>query len=80
MATGAAMNVSLHDALRAACAEVGIVYRDVPADGRWYETDVDGDRRGLGNARIKLFPDGAGGIVCNWKGESRPSLPMMIPS
>ena len=66
------MNVSLHDALQSACAEVNIVYRDVPADGRWYETDVDGDRRGLGNGRIKLFPDGEGGIVCNWKGETRP--------
>jgi len=63
---------NLHDALRSACAEVGIIFRDVPADGRWHETDVDGDRRGLGNGRIKLFPDGAGGIVCNWKGETRP--------
>ena len=66
------MNASLHDALRSACAEVNIVYRDVPADGRWYETDVDGDRRGRGDGRIKLFPDGEGGIVCNWKGETRP--------
>lgn len=63
---------SAHDALRVACAEVGIIYKDVPADGRWHETDVDGDRRGLGNGRIKLFADGAGGIVCNWKGETRP--------
>ena len=66
------MNASLHDALRSACAEVNIVYRDVPADGRWYETDVDGDHRGRGDGRIKLFPDGEGGIVCNWKGETRP--------
>ncbi|MDS4068974.1 MAG: DUF927 domain-containing protein [Candidatus Competibacter sp.] len=62
----------MHDALRAACAEVGIVYRDVPADGRWYETDLDGDRRGRGDGRIRLFPGGEGGIVCNWKGETRP--------
>ena len=66
------MQIDVRDALQAACAEVGIIFRDVPADGRWHETDVDGDRRGLGNGRIKLFPDGAGGIVCNWKGETRP--------
>ena len=49
-----------------------IVYRDVPADGRIHETDVEDDSRGRGDGRIKLFADGAGGIVCNWKGETRP--------
>jgi putative DNA primase/helicase len=63
---------TLNDALRAACAEVGIVDRDVPADGRWHKTDIDGDSRGRGDGRIKLFPDGEGGIVWNWKGETRP--------
>jgi putative DNA primase/helicase len=63
---------TLHDALRAACAAVGIVYRDVPVDGRWRKTDINGDPRGRGDGRIKLFPDGEGGIVCNWKGETRP--------
>jgi hypothetical protein len=62
---------TLNDALRAACAEVGIVDRDVPADGRWHKTDIDGDPRGRGDGRIKLFPDGEGGIVWNWKGEIR---------
>jgi phage/plasmid primase-like uncharacterized protein len=63
---------TLQDALNRACAEVGIVDRDVPADGQWHPTDIDGDPRGRGDGRIKLFPDGEGGIVCNWKGETRP--------
>jgi phage/plasmid primase-like uncharacterized protein len=63
---------TLHDALNRACAEVGIVDRDVPADGQWHPTDINGDPRGRGDGRIKLFPDGEGGIVCNWKGETRP--------
>lgn len=66
------MTPALHDALRAACADVGIVCREIPADGRWHGTDVEGDRRGRGDGRIKLFPNGEGGIVYNWKGESRP--------
>lgn len=53
--------------LAQACAEVGIAYKDVPADGRWYRTDVLDDRRGKDDASIRLFPDGMGGIVCNWK-------------
>ncbi len=66
------MSGDLHEALRAACADVGIVYKAVPADGRFHETDVEDDPRGRGDGRIKLFPDGEGGIVCNWKGETRP--------
>lgn len=57
----------LLDALRAACAEAGIVFKDVPTDGRWHETDLENDRRGKGDGRIKLFADGQGGIVVNWK-------------
>jgi putative DNA primase/helicase len=65
------MSANLYEALQTACAEVGLVYREVPADGRWYETDVIDDRRGRGDGRIKLFPDGEGGIVCNWKGDTQ---------
>jgi phage/plasmid primase-like uncharacterized protein len=63
---------SLRDALSRACVEVGIVDRDVPADGRWHPTDINGDPRGRGDGRIKLFADGDGGIVWNWKGENLP--------
>lgn len=61
------MRGALLDALRQACAEAGIVFKDVPADGRWHETDLENDRRGKGDGRIKLFADGQGGIVVNWK-------------
>jgi len=55
------------DALRAACADVGVVYKDVPADGRFHRADVEGDRRGHDDASIKVFADGEGGFVHNWK-------------
>ncbi|SPK72657.1 Inner membrane (modular protein) [Cupriavidus taiwanensis] len=65
------LQVDLYTALAQACADVGIAYQDVSADGQWHRTDVLDDRRGKGDAAIKLFADGAGGIVCNWKGETR---------
>lgn len=65
------MNETLNEALRSACFEVGIVYRDVPIDGLWHKTDIAGDPKGQGDGRIKLFRDDEGGIVCNWKGEQR---------
>ncbi len=66
------MSAQLQSAARAACAEVGIIYRDVPADGRFHETDIEDDPSGKGDGRIKFFPDGTGGIAFNWKGEKRP--------
>jgi putative DNA primase/helicase len=65
------MTPQLQNAARAACAEVGINYRDVPADGRFHETDITDDRHGKGDGRIKYFPDGTGGIAFNWKGDKR---------
>jgi putative DNA primase/helicase len=61
------IRANLLDALRLACAEAGVVYKDVPSDGRWHESDLEDDRRGKGDGRIKLFADGQGGIVANWK-------------
>ena len=66
------MSAQLQNVARAACADVGITYRDVPADGRFHETDVLDDPHGKGDGRIKLFPDGTGGIAFNWKGDKRP--------
>ncbi len=57
----------LAEALRTACAEVGVMCCEVPADGQWYAADIEGDPRGRGDGRIKLFADGEGGIVTNWK-------------
>ncbi len=66
------MSAQLQSAARAACAEVGIIFRDVPADGRFHETDIEDDPSGKGDGRIKYFPDGTGGIAFNWKGEKKP--------
>ncbi|WP_454742190.1 DUF3631 domain-containing protein [Cupriavidus necator] len=61
----------LHKALAQACADVGIEYKDIPADGQWHRTDVLDDCSGKGDAAIKVFSDGAGGIVFNWKGQTQ---------
>ena len=66
------MSVQLQNAARAACADVGIVYRDVPTDGRFHRTNIENDPHGKGDASIKFFPDGGGGIAWNWKGEKKP--------
>lgn len=70
------MTGALLDALRRACAEAGIVFKPVPTDGRWHETDIEDDRHGKGDGRIKLFADGQGGIVVNWK--SGAPLPFFV--
>ena len=36
----------LFDAARSACRDVGIVFREVQADGRFYTTDIEDDLRG----------------------------------
>ena len=65
------MTPQLQSAALAACNEIGIVYRDVPADGRFHITDITDDKHGKGDGRIKYFPDGSGGIAYNWKGEQK---------
>lgn len=66
------MTPQLQNAARAACAEVGIIFRDVPADGRFHETDIEDDPSGKGDGRIMLDPDGSRGIAKNWKGDYKP--------
>ncbi len=59
---------SLEDAARDACARAGLEYRSgIPQDGNWHRLNVINDRRGQDDGAIKLFPDGEGGIVWNWK-------------
>lgn len=61
---------SVANALRAACEDLGVIYREVKADDRWHPADVEtgkGGKHGKGDARIKLFSDGEGGIVANWQ-------------
>lgn len=66
------MKATLRDALRGACLAEGVEFRDVPADGRWHAADLADDPRGRGDGRIRLFPDGRGGQVRNWKGSDKP--------
>lgn len=56
-----------------AAAQIGIQWRAVPQDGRWHEVSAEGKDSRNGAGRIKLFPDGEGGMVCNWiTGETFP--------
>lgn len=58
----------LSSALSDACRSLGVAPpSSLPVLGRWAEADIDGDPHGRGDARIKLFLDGEGGIVHNWK-------------
>jgi uncharacterized protein (DUF927 family)/phage/plasmid primase-like uncharacterized protein len=68
----AAIKGDIQTALMQACADVGIEYRNVPADGQWHPTDITDDPRGKNDGRIKLFTDGVGGVVMNWKGGYAP--------
>ncbi len=63
----------LYSAMTTACRDVGVFPPDgLPTTGKWAEADIDGDPHGKGDGRIKLFLDGEGGIVHNWKsGEQR---------
>lgn len=63
---------TLHDAAQAACQAAGLQYRDVPTDGRWHALDLLDDPKGRGDGRLKLFADGQGGLVHNWKTSDKP--------
>ncbi len=61
---------SLHSALVKACGDVGVIPPDsLPAAGNWHALDVGGDAHGKGDGRVKLFLDGEGGIIHNWKSD-----------
>lgn len=49
-----------------ACAAVGVAPRQ-PVAGRWVLANLSDDTHGRGDGRIKLFADGRGGLVQNWK-------------
>jgi putative DNA primase/helicase len=66
------MNTNLRHKLVDECNQVGVQYKDIPEDGEWHRTDLVSDPRGKGDGTIKIFRDGNGGIIKNWKtGESR---------
>lgn len=51
--------------LQAACNEIGIQCRDVPVDGKFHPVPVTGKPKTNSSGRIKLFPDGKGGVLLN---------------
>jgi putative DNA primase/helicase len=58
----------LYSAMNDACRSIGVTAPDtLPNPGKWIELDIEGDPHGKRDARIKLFPDGEGGILYNWK-------------
>lgn len=66
------MITTIQHCLRDLCGEMSIRYKHVPCDGRFHATDIIDDPRGKGDARLKLFNDGRGGIIYNHKtGEHR---------
>lgn len=66
------MHDLLATALSRACLSAGIEMREVPQDGQWHRTDVTNDPHGRGDGSIRLFPDGEGGQVVNWKNGAEP--------
>ena len=65
---------SIEEACRLACASIGVDYKPVPADGVFHVADLTDDHKGKNDARIKIFPDRQGGIVCNWKSNEQQSF------
>jgi putative DNA primase/helicase len=65
---------SIEEACRIACEAIGVDYKPVPADGVFHPADIADDHKGKNDARIKIFPDRQGGIVCNWKSNEQQSF------
>lgn len=59
------MTIDLLTAAQNACDEIGVIFQEVPADGDFHYLDVGGKPPRNGAGRIKLFPDGEGGMVWN---------------
>lgn len=64
----------IEDAAIAACIEVGVDYRAVPHDGRFYVADISNDPRGKNDGRIQITPDGQRVQVFNYKSGKRAQL------
>ncbi len=56
---------SVSTAAQKACAEIGIIFKEVPADGCFHYLDVEDKRPHNGAGRIRLFVDEEGGLVWN---------------
>ena len=58
--------MSLTDAMRRACAQVGIVPPRSIKRGRWTPCPVEGKPASNGSGRVLLWDDGTGGTAWNW--------------
>lgn len=56
----------LHDAIRAACAAVGIEVPKHPAPGRWAKSAVIGKPGSNTSGRVMIHDDRQGGVAWNW--------------
>jgi putative DNA primase/helicase len=65
---------SIENACRAACASIGVDFKNVPADGRFHVADLTDDPKGKNDGRIKIFSDRQGGIVWNHKSNEQQSF------
>ena len=58
----------LYNTMVSTCRSLGVIPPDsMPPLGKWSRFDLYGDPHGKDDGRVKLFLDGEGGIVCNWK-------------
>ncbi len=48
------------------CLNLGVQYKNVPADGEWHPTSLLDSHKNKGNGRIKIFSDLKGGVAFNW--------------
>jgi putative DNA primase/helicase len=58
--------MSIHDAMRDACAAVGIKPPRRTVPGKWVQCPVDGKAATNGSGRVLVFDDGRGGLAWNW--------------
>ncbi|MDO9046996.1 MAG: toprim domain-containing protein [Methylobacter sp.] len=65
---------SIEDACRTACEAIGVIFKNVEADGLFHVADLADDHKGKNDARIKIFQDSQGGIVWNHKSGQRESF------
>jgi len=57
---------NLESAFEAACASLELQHKNIPQNGNWHALQpLEGSRNGSG--RAKIFSDGRGGIVYNWR-------------
>lgn len=65
---------TIEDAARVALAELGLMEPKSYTRDKFHVVDAEDGRRGNGAGRIKIFADGQGGFVQNWRDGSKRSF------